>query len=121
MEFLNRMRCHLSVLMLVGAGNHATTGTRLRATDPRRYTVISMSGSGGASTVSGTTRDLTQKLVPAGARTFQVSSAAGYAVGHTVIVRRPSPANWIADIDMDQLAEPWTEGSKTLSFSFIHP
>ena len=116
-QLARTLTINASGVVLKGAGNNATTGTRLRATDPRRYTVISMSGSGGASTVSGTTRALTQTLVPAGARTFQVSSAAGYAIGHTVIVRRPSPANWIADIDMDQLAEPWTEGSKTLGFN----
>ena len=70
---------------------------------PRQYTLINVSGSGSPSTVSGTTRNLIQKLVPAGARTFEVDSTTGLAVGHTVIVKRPSTANWIADMDMDQL------------------
>jgi autotransporter-associated beta strand protein len=111
-------------VVMKGAGDSSTTGTRLRATDARQYTLISATNSTARSTVSGTTRNLTQKLVPAGTRTFEVDSTSGLAVGHTVIVKRPSPANWIADIDMDQLgaasgdpaAFPWTAGSKDLSF-----
>lgn len=113
-----------SGVVLKGVGDSSTSGTRLRATDARQYTLISVSGSGSRSTVSNTTRNLTQKLVPAGSRTFEVDSTSGLAVGHTVIVKRPSPANWIADIDMDQLgaasgdpaAYPWAAGSKDLSF-----
>ena len=113
-----------SGVVLKGAGDSSTTGTRLRATDARQYTLISATNSTSRSTVSGTTRNFTQKLVPAGARTFEVDSISGLAVGHTVIVKRPSPANWIADIDMDQLgaasgdpaAYPWAAGSKDLSF-----
>ena len=97
---------------------------RLRATDARQYTLISVTTTSTRSTVANTTRNFTQKLVPAGARTFEVDSISGLAVGHTVIVKRPSPANWIADIDMDQLgaasgdpaAYPWAAGSKDLSF-----
>jgi hypothetical protein len=114
-----------SGVVLKGAGDSPTsTGTRLRATDKRQYTLISATNSSTRSTVAGTTHDLTQKLVPAGARTFEVDSTSGLAVGHTVLVKRPSTANWIADIDMDQLgaasgdpaAYPWTAGSRDLSF-----
>jgi len=92
-----------SGVVLKGAGDSPTTGTRLRATDRRNYQLINASGSGGTTTVANTTRNLTQKLVPAGARTFQVDSTAGLSVGHTVRVRRPHTAEWIADMDMDQL------------------
>ncbi len=115
-----------SGVVLKGAGDSSISGTRLRATDARQYNLISVSGSGSRSTVSGTTRNLTQKLAPAGTRTFEVDSTSGLAVGHTVIVKRPSTANWIADIDMDQLGPgssggeaddvPWTAGSKDLTF-----
>ena len=112
-----------SGVVLKGAGDSSASGTRLRATDARQYTLISVSGSGSRSTVSGTTHNLTQKLVPAGARTFAVDSTSGLAVGHTVIVKRPSTANWIADIDMDQLGPapvvPWTAGSKDLLFDRV--
>lgn len=79
---------------------------------------------GKVSVVNVTTRNLTQPLVPAGTRTFQVDSTSGLAVGHSVIVKRPSTALWLADIDMDQLGPgspggaaddvPWTPGSKDL-------
>ena len=106
-------------VVLKGAGDSPTSGTRLRATDARQYTLISLAGSGSRSTVSGTTRNLVQKLVPAGTRTFAVDSTSGLAAGHSVIVQRPSPASWIADIDMDQLANPWAAGSKNLSFDRV--
>lgn len=92
-----------SGIVLKGAGDSPTTGTRLRATDQRNYQLINASGSGGTTTVANTTHNLTQKLVPAGARTFQVDSTAGFSVGQTVRVRRPHTAEWIADMDMDQL------------------
>jgi len=87
-------------VVLKGAGDSPTTGTRLRATDPRNYNVIDINGPGSRTTVSNTTRNLTQKLVPSGARTFEVDSTVGLAVGHTVIVRRPSTTEWIAEMDM---------------------
>ncbi len=105
-----------SGVVLKGAGDDPAIGTRLKATDPRQYTLISVAGSGSRSVVSGTTHDLTQHLVPAGTRTFEVDSTSGLAVGDTVIVKRPSTAEWIADIDMDQLANPWTVGSRDLHF-----
>jgi hypothetical protein len=112
-----------SGVVLKGEGDSATTGTRLRATAAVQYNLISVTGSGSRSTVANTTRNLTQKLVPAGARTFEVDSTSGLAVGHTVIVKRPSTANWIADIDMDQLGPapvvPWTAGSKDLLFDRV--
>ena len=119
-QLATTLTLNASGVVLKGAGDSATTGSRLRATDPRQYTLISVAGSGSRSTVAGTTRNLTQKLVPAGTRTFEVDSTSGLAVGHTVIVKRPSTANWIADIDMDQLGPapvvPWTAGSKDLLF-----
>jgi autotransporter-associated beta strand protein len=103
-------------VVLKGAGDDPATGTRLRATGTVQYDLISANGSGSRTTVPDTTRNLTQKLVPAGTRTFQVDSTSGLAVGHTIIVKRPSTTSWIEDIDMDQLTEPWIEGSKDLFF-----
>lgn len=114
-------------VVLKGAGDDPLTGTRLRATGTARYDLISANGSGSRTTVPDTTRNLIQKLVPDGTRTFEVDSTSGLAVGHTVIVKRPSTTQWIADIDMDQLAPviddpnagPWTAGSKDLFFDRV--
>lgn len=115
-------------IVLKGAGDSPTTGTRLRATATRQYALINVTGSGSHSTIANTTRNLIQKSVPAGARTFEVDSAAGYAAGQTVRIQRPSTVEWIADIDMDQLGPqsggssddvPWTAGSKDLFFDRV--
>lgn len=106
-------------VVLKGVSDSSSSGSRLRATDRRQYTLINVDGSGSRTTVSGTTHNFTQKLVPAGARTFEVDSTSGLAVGHLVRIKRPSTANWIADIDMDQLDIPWTAGSKDLYFDRV--
>ncbi len=126
---LSALRINASGVVLKGAGDDPLAGTRLRATTRIQYSVLSVAGSGSRSTVSNTTRNLTQILVPAGTRTFQVDSTSGLAVGHTVIVKRPSTAQWLADIDMDQLGPdspggasddvPWTPGSKDLLFDRV--
>jgi hypothetical protein len=122
-QLANSLSIAASGVVLKGAGTSPTSGTRLRATDARQYTLINVSGSGSAGTVSGTTRNIIQKLMPAGSRTFEVDSTTGLAVGHTVIVKRPSTANWIEDMDMDQLGPapvvPWTAGSKDLLFDRV--
>ncbi len=113
-------------VVLKGAGTSSTSGTRLRATSSIQYTLVSASStSNRSSAVSGTTHNMTQTLVPAGTRTFQVDSTSGLAVGNTVIVYHPSPTNWIIALGMDQLGPasggastdvPWAAGSKDLSF-----
>ena len=120
-QLANTLTINTSGVVLKGTVDSSNIPiTRLRATDPRQYTLISVTGSGTRSTVANTTHDLTQKLVPAGTRTFEVDSTAGLAVGHTVIVKRPCTANWIADMDMDQLGPapviPWAPGSMDLFF-----
>jgi hypothetical protein len=63
-------------------GEGATdTGTRLRATDPRQYTLVNMAGSGSRATVSNTTKSITDKYVPVGARSFNVADTTNLAVG----------------------------------------
>ena len=108
-----------SGVVLEGEGTSATSGTRLRAagTDPR--TLIQISGSGSRQIVPGTTHNLIDNYVPVGATSFQVDSTAGLAVGDTVIVDRPSPANWIQDIGMDQLTYPWQPGTKNLDWDRV--
>ncbi len=112
-----------SGVILKGAGNDEKSGTLLRATAKRQHTLIQIGGSGERRMEKGSTRKLTQKLVPSGARSFEVDSTAGYSVGDTVIVHRPSTAEWIKELKMDRLgpkpAKPWTAGSKDLSFDRV--
>src|SRR5262249_26689798 len=96
-----------------------TFGTRLRATGTSKRILVQVNGSGSRSKVSGTEHNLIDKYVPVGARSFRVDSTANLHVGDTVIVHRPSPANWIHDIGMDQLQNPWQPNSKNLDFDRV--
>jgi hypothetical protein len=106
-------------VVLEGVGNDPTTGTRLRATGTSQRTLIQVSGSGSRSTVSGTTHNLSDNYVPVGAVSFHVDSTANLHVGDTVVVHRPSPANWIHDIGMDLLTNPWQPNSKNLDWDRV--
>lgn len=107
----NTITISASGVVLRGSGN-ATNGTILRATAPNQYTLVEITGSGSASTVSGTTHNITNNYVPVGARSFFVDSASGLSVGDHVFVRRVATTNWIHDLGMDLLGPPpdvpWT-------------
>jgi hypothetical protein len=108
-----------SGVVLLGQGTDASTGTRLRATGTSQRTLVFISGSGSRTTVSGTTHNVIDNYVPVGAISFHVDSTAGLNVGDTIEVNRPSPANWISDIGMDQLINPWIPGSKNLHWDRV--
>lgn len=113
----NSITISASGIVLRGAGQ-GTNGTILRAAGPRpaaavdadHAPLIIVSGSGSAST-SGTARNITNNYVPVGARSFNVDSTNGLAVGNRVMITRPSSANWIHDIGMDLVSPAWTAGS----------
>src|SRR5262249_14915754 len=117
------MNSHVDIkasgVVLLGEGNDPTFGTRLRATGTSKRILVQVNGSGSRSKVSGTEHNLIDKYVPVGARSFRVDSTANLHVGDTVIVHRPSPANWIHDIGMDQLQNPWQPNSKNLDFDRV--
>jgi hypothetical protein len=104
-----------SGVILRGEGQDLTTGTVLRATGVRPAADVSpmivVQGSGSRQKVPGTEHNIVDDYVPVGARSFAVDSTDGLSVGDTVIVHRPGPANWIHDINMDQLRNPWQPGS----------
>ncbi|MBA4065636.1 MAG: hypothetical protein C0501_18355 [Isosphaera sp.] len=106
-----------SGVVLRGAGD-GTTGTVLRATGTSQRTLVQVSGTGSAA-LTGPSISIVDKVVPVGAISFRVASPAGLQVGDRVIVRRPSTAEWIRDINMDQLAMPWQPGSKDIRFDRV--
>lgn len=98
-----------SGVVLRGVGSSTNgTGTVLQATANSQYTLVQITGSGSASTVGGTTHNITNQYVPVGARSFNVDSTANLSVGDHVFVRRVATSNWIHDIGMDLLTNPWT-------------
>src|ERR1051325_4879755 len=72
-----------SGVVLRGVGSFTNgSGTVLRATASNQYSLVKITGSGSAST--NTSHSITNRYVPVGARSFQVDSASGFAVGDRV-------------------------------------
>lgn len=108
-----QLRITASGVVLRGIGWGMDNGTRLRATGTSQRSLIQVAGSGSRQRV-GAVRNIVDKVVPVGARSFRLDNVSGLAIGDTVRVTRPSTANWIQDIYMDRLAMPWQPGSKNL-------
>jgi autotransporter-associated beta strand protein len=105
----NTIKISASGVVLRGVGSSTNgTGTVLQATASNQYSLVQITGSGSASTVAGTTHNITNRYVPVGARSFNVDSISGLALGDHVFVRRVATSNWIHDIGMDFLTNPWT-------------
>ena len=113
------LQIQASGVVLLGEANDPSTGAILHATGTAQRMLLSVSGSGSRQAVAGTTHNLIDKYVPVGAISFRVDSTAGLSVGDTVVVHRPSPANWIHDIGMDQLQNPWQPNSKNLDWDRV--
>lgn len=110
----SQIKISKSGVVLRGAGSFTNgSGTVLYATATNAQSVlIEVTGSGSASTISGTTHNITNNYVPVGARSFWVNSAGGLSVGQNVYVERIATSNWIHDLGMDLLGPPpdvpWT-------------
>ena len=106
-----------SGIVLRGEGEE----TKLVATGMGKRKTIIATGDGKLTETAGTRVKITDHYVPVGAKSFQVASAKGYAVGDKIAVYRPGTANWIHDLKMDQI-EPgagtvqWTPADYNLEF-----
>ncbi|TWT99463.1 hypothetical protein Pla108_04020 [Botrimarina colliarenosi] len=124
-EISGQLKINASGIVLRGAGRDAG-GTLLVATGTTQRELIQIAGAGSQST-TGSTRNMIDKVVPVGSRSFRVNSTAGFAVGDTVRVERPSPANWISDLGMDTIPPrsdggtvvQWAPGSFNLRYDRI--
>lgn len=69
-------------------------------TNPNQRPLIRVYGNGSRSNV-GSTRNMIDKVVPAGARSFRVDVPGEFSVGDTVRIERPSTEDWIVAVGMD--------------------
>lgn len=121
-----QLQINKSGVVLRGAGQEVAGGTVLRATGTSQRSLIEVAGSGSQS-LTGSTRNLIDKTVPVGSRSFRVNSTSGFSVGDTVRVERPSPANWISDLGMDMIpprsdggtVNQWSPGSFNLRYDRV--
>ena len=119
-QISNSITINASGIVLRGAGDD-TNGTILRATGTNQRTLVIITGSGSASTVSDTTHNVTNLYVPVGACSFNVDGTSGLAVGDRVFVRRNCNSNWIHEMGMGLLCcEPgvhvWTPSGYVMDF-----
>lgn len=107
-------------VVLKGEGSNVDE-TRLIATAKRKYALIKISGAGIREEISGTRVSITDKFVPVGTHSFQVSCGEGFKSGDKIVVYRPGTQKWVHDIKMDQIEErkgtrQWTPQEYNLAF-----
>jgi hypothetical protein len=103
-DIATQLNINVSGVVLRGVGS-GPSGTVLHArTTTPQSVLINIEGAGTLSgSLTGSTRNMVDDVVPAGARSFHVDSTAGLAVGNTVRVQRPHSADWVHDIGMDAI------------------
>lgn len=106
------LNINASGVVLRGSGTAATILYATTNTSTAQRTIINVNGSNSRSTSN--TQTITDKYVPVGAISFTVANASGFAVGDTVMVHRPSTQQWINDLGMNLLDNPWAPGSKDI-------
>lgn len=114
------LKISASGLVLRGEGQ-GPDGTILLGTGKVQRTLITVGGKARIKEVAGSRQKIADDYVPWGVRDFELVSTKGFAVGDSVIIYRPSPANWISDIGMDRIAgregtKQWKAGGYDLNF-----
>ena len=90
-------------------------------TNPNQRPLVRIYGNGSRTNI-GSSRNMIDKVVPAGSRSFRVDSTAGLAVGDTVRIERPSTQAWIDAVGMNNPPDgdpPWTPGSMDLRYDRV--
>lgn len=131
-----------SGVVLRGEGEAAADGTTLVAVGTLHRAIINLGGAGkvgdddgerpppdraAARTAAGKARRINQAHVPVGARALTLDDAAGLKPGDEVTIHRPSTAEWVHDLGMDQIPPrkdggkvvQWSAGSKELFFERV--
>jgi hypothetical protein len=106
-----------SGVVLRGAGQ-GTNGSIIRATAAQSYRVVNIGvnpePSSATPEVAGTNRPITTTYVATGARSFNVSSTSGYAVGDKILVVRTPNQTWIDALNMAQFG--WTPSAYVVKY-----
>jgi hypothetical protein len=112
-EVAGQLAIRSSGVVLRGSGK-GMDGTTVTATGPDRRPLVLVSGEGEAHVTDDPPRQVANRYVPAGSRELVLVDASGFAAGDEVLVRRPSAAEWIAALGMDQVGPSWKPGSRDL-------
>lgn len=110
-----------SGVVLRGVGRD-TTDTVLHGRGTGQRPLVRVLGSGSQSFTGNAKRNMIDKVVPAGATSFRVDQTSGLAVGDTVRVERPSTAEWIEAVGMDNPPDgdpAWEPGTMNIRFDRV--
>ncbi len=84
--------------------------------------LVQVLGSGSQAFTGNPKRNMIDNVVPVGATSFRVDSVSGLNVGDTVRIDRPSTAEWIAAVGMDNPPDgdpPWEPGTMNIRFDRV--
>lgn len=115
------LRISASGIVLRGEGSEAD-GTVLLATARSQYSLIEIGTDNLPTTwkpVSGTWQKILDAYVPVGATIVSVKDASRYQVGDSVVIQRPSTAEWIHAIGMDSIP-PRSDGGEVVQWEPGH-
>ena len=94
-------------------------GTLLVATGLDRRTLITVAGKNDRK-VAGNPTQVADPYVPVGANRLKLASTAGLKAGDTIVIRRPSTADWIKQLGMADLGggmgSGWRPGTRDLAW-----
>ncbi|TWU24555.1 hypothetical protein Pla144_34390 [Bythopirellula polymerisocia] len=124
-DIATKLTINTSGVVLRGVGRESNE-TVLHARGTTQRSLIEVGGSGSQS-LTGSTRNMIDKVVPVGSRSFRVDSTSGFTVGDTVRVTRPTPSNWISELGMDMIpprsdggtVNQWTSSTLKLYFDRV--
>ena len=103
------------VLRGAGQGSNPANNTVIYASKAAEHTLIRIEGTGsGFGEVNGTRKRITTPYVGTGAKSFEVESASGYAIGDAIAVYRVPNDFWIDDLGMRQYG--WIAGEYDVAF-----
>lgn len=106
-----------SGIVLQGSGA-SEGGTTLIATGPARRELIRVYGERDR-TLVGEPVLVAAEVVPVGSKQLQLASTAGLAVGDTVLITRPSTAEWIEFLGTDAFGVGWRPGSRDIQWDRV--
>jgi hypothetical protein len=116
-----QLNINASGIVLRGVGRNPGQSV-LHGRGTTQRPLINVEGAGSPSFTGNPKRNMIDKVVPVGATSFRVDSASGLAVGDTVRVERPSTANWIAAVGMDDPPDgdaPWEPNTMNIRYDRV--
>jgi hypothetical protein len=117
-EVAGQLHIAASGVVLRGSGA-GPDGTTLIATGTNRRALIRVAGGSDPTTNRETTHAVIDEYVPVGATTLRLESTDGLSVGDTVLVSRPSTAQWITALGMDTFGVTWEPGSRDIRWDRV--